>query len=46
MLYSIIEVAQAAGIGGTCVKAMVFLVFFGVVIFIGVELLKNLKPLS
>lgn len=46
MLYSTIEIAQAAGIGGNCIKAMAFLVIIGVAIFIGVELLKNLKPLS
>jgi len=46
MLYSIIEVAQAAASGEICIKALAYLVFIGVIIFVAVTLLKSLKALD
>jgi len=37
MLYSIIEAAQAVGARATCVKAMLVIVVFGVIIFIAIK---------
>jgi len=46
MLYSLIETAQAAAPGEMCVQAVIGMIVIGVIIFIAVTFLKNLKLLG